>query len=708
MLELLFLNFKKNKPPKIKFKSFSKEIAINFKFTRCMRIWKLGQRVSSLIINKKSVSFYVLFAVFSVSSQTKELNRNIDSIAILLKEYKKTKQPYLPAKAFLLAEKTKIDSVLKSTYVTFGMASYFNKDLANLTLTEKKLQKLSIKTKDSAVLAKQYYYKSLFFKVLNSKDNLVEVDSSFYYLSESKVISVQLKDTLEASRRLLSMAALQYRERDYLGSENSIIEGLRLVEPLNEFFFTGLLYERLGNALFITGRQEEARKNYLKFFELQKKIPGVKIKYEKARLYNHLAKTYEGEDNYIKGLEYFQKCLAIDSLRFNSLYRYEVALGGFSYNNFKLGYKEIALKGYLELLKSKQTRSYISEGLVIAHTLLGQIYASNRQTKKAIFHAKKGLELSKKINFSQRILENLLCLSKLVKGEKGRQYLEVHLKLMDSIFTRERKKQNQFAKVRYETEKKDVENATLKEENLSKQLELETQRQQKTIGWLFAGVGFLVIVIGTSIVFTRRKKLIFNAKMQQVEAREKERQQIAKSLHDEVAGDLITLHLKLTKQKQIEAVKRVHIIKENVRNLSHQLSSESFDNVSFKNQIINLISDYFEVNFKVKVQKIDTVNWQEINNAIKRTLFLAIRESIQNSKIHGEATAIALNFNESKKAVFLTISDDGKGFLVASKKAGIGLRNMQERVEEINGVFSIESEVQKGTNINIEISKNGQ
>ncbi|MFQ3182336.1 MAG: tetratricopeptide (TPR) repeat protein, partial [Polaribacter sp.] len=235
-----------------------------------MRIWKLGQRVSSLIINKKSVSFYVLFAVFSVSSQTKELNRNIDSIAILLKEYKKTKQPYLPAKAFLLAEKTKIDSVLKSTYVTFGMASYFNKDLANLTLTEKKLQKLSIKTKDSAVLAKQYYYKSLFFKVLNSKDNLVEVDSSFYYLSESKVISVQLKDTLEASRRLLSMAALQYRERDYLGSENSIIEGLRLVEPLNEFFFTGLLYERLGNALFITGRQEEARKNYLKFFELQK------------------------------------------------------------------------------------------------------------------------------------------------------------------------------------------------------------------------------------------------------------------------------------------------------------------------------------------------------------------------------------------------------------------------------------------------------
>ena len=67
-----------------------------------------------------------------------------------------------------------------------------------------------------------------------------------------------------------------------------------------------------------------------------------------------------------------------------------------------------------------------------------------------------------------------------------------------------------------------------------------------------------------------------------------------------------------------------------------------------------------------------------------------------------------MNFSESKKAVFLIVSDNGKGFPIALKKAGIGLKNMQERVEEINGVFSIESEVQKGTIINIEISKSGQ
>jgi signal transduction histidine kinase len=32
---------------------------------------------------------------------------------------------------------------------------------------------------------------------------------------------------------------------------------------------------------------------------------------------------------------------------------------------------------------------------------------------------------------------------------------------------------------------------------------------------------------------------------------------------------------------------------------------------------------------------------------------------------------------------------------------------MKERIEEINGVFSIESEIEKGTTIKIEIPKNG-
>jgi signal transduction histidine kinase len=649
----------------------------------------------------RSLLFALFFFSFSLFSQTEGIDKKIDTIALLLKEYVKTKGKHIPLKAFLIAEETKIDSVRKQTYVNFGLKSYFNKDIANILLSEKKLLKLYDQTKDSSTLAKRYYYKSLFHKVQYS------ADSAFYYLYKSKNISIELKDSLDATRRLLSMAAIQFFEKDFLGSEITIIEGLRLVEPLDEVFFTGLLYERLGNVLFITERQEEARKNYLKFFELQKKIPKIKLKYEKVRLNLHLAKTYEAESNYTKAIEYYSKSLSVDSIKIKSTYRYEGALEGFSYCHFMLGNKKLALKGYLEVLKSRQARGH-KRGLIFSYSLLGELYAANNEKSKAILYTEKALKAAKEIRQTAKNLENLLFLSKLVKGEKGRQYLEARAVLNDSLYKRERNLKNQFAKVLYETEKKEKENGFLKQENSRRKLVIESQRQQKFIGWLLAGVCVLFFGFGVSIVFSRRKKMIFDAKLQQVAVREKERQQIAKSLHDEVAGDIRMLHLKLATNSHLEEANTLDIIKENVRNLSHQLSSESFDQVLFKDQIINLISDFFETNISIKVQEIDTVEWLKINNSIKRTLFLSIRESIQNAKKHAEATALVLRFSETKKAVFLTISDNGKGFDKTLAKGGIGLKNMQERIEEINGVFLIDSAPEKGTNIHIQIAKSGR
>tara|TARA_B110000046_G_scaffold62351_1_gene69944 strand:- start:37 stop:1383 length:1347 start_codon:yes stop_codon:yes gene_type:complete len=444
-----------------------------------MTIDKPFQRVTYFLFNKKNILFLLLFVNVSVFSQ----NESRDTIALILKEYVKTKQAHLPQKAFLIAEKTKIDSVIKQTYVLFGMKSFFNKDLANLTLTEKKLHAFFIKTKDSFALGKQYYYKSLFFKVLNSGDNLAKSDSSLYYLSESKKISVQLKDSLEAGRRLLSISALQYREKDYFGGESSIIEGLHLLEPSGEVFFTGLLYERLGNVMWRLERQEEARKNYLKFFELQKKIPNIKLKYEKARLQLHLAKTYETEGNYTKSIEYFNKCLMVADLKVENAYRYEAALEGLSYGHFMQGDKKLALKGYLEVLKSRQSRGY-KRGLIWSYALLGELYASNNETKKAIFFVKKSLQTAKELLTTTKKLENLLLLSKLVRGEKGRKYLEERTQLNDSLHKRERILKNKFTKVRYETEKKDKENISLKLENTRKSIGFRNRTTAQN-NWFF-------------------------------------------------------------------------------------------------------------------------------------------------------------------------------------------------------------------------------
>ena len=49
----------------------------------------------------------------------------------------------------------------------------------------------------------------------------------------------------------------------------------------------------------------------------------------------------------------------------------------------------------------------------------------------------------------------------------------------------------------------------------------------------------------------------------------------------------------------------------------------------------------------------------------------------------------------------IIISDDGNGFDTNQKKNGIGIKNMKARIGELNGNFTIQTEVGKGTKINL-------
>ena len=53
----------------------------------------------------------------------------------------------------------------------------------------------------------------------------------------------------------------------------------------------------------------------------------------------------------------------------------------------------------------------------------------------------------------------------------------------------------------------------------------------------------------------------------------------------------------------------------------------------------------------------------------------------------------------------IEIKDDGKGFDTKNVDVGNGLLNMKKRMEEIGGNFSINSEIGKGTSVNVELLK---
>ncbi|RLK03052.1 tetratricopeptide repeat-containing sensor histidine kinase [Tenacibaculum discolor] len=594
-------------------------------------------------------------------------------------------------------EKSNLIDSIKGELIESGRQAYFTKKLPLLTKITLQVDSLYQKTNDSILLAKYFHFKALQNKLTYTND------SAFYYYHQSKDISKRINDSLAIGRRLLSLAILQRDAKDYRGSEISLIEALQYLEPIQHSIYLERVYNALGLVSEELNQQKDALKYYDKAIFYNKKNKNS-IGY--TYIINNIGLLYQKQKQHQKAIKYFRKGLYQDSIKEKHPSQYALLLENLAASNYLLGKKENVLQQYNRVLNIREKLKSNNE-LSITHINLADYYKDLDQNQKALYHNYEALKYAKQTYNNKKRLEALQNLSELTKGEQSKQYLDEYITLNDSLFQNERRLKNQFAKIRYETDKKEKENVVLKTENEKKQAEILYHKQQKTIGWLAAAIGLLLFGFSVMFYFQRRKKLLYQAQLQQVQVREHERKQIAKSLHDEVAGDLRLLHRKLEKSNLLEEAQKLDAVKENVRNLSHQLSSVSFNKVSFKNQIINLVSDYFEPDFKIKLNGLQNYNWTTVDNSIKRLLYLSTRESIQNCKKYAKASKIIINFSVHKKYVHLNIVDDGIGFDTNISKKGIGLQNLQERIEELNGTLTINSEVGKGTQTDIQIPLNG-
>lgn len=240
------------------------------------------------------------------------------------------------------------------------------------------------------------------------------------------------------------------------------------------------------------------------------------------------------------------------------------------------------------------------------------------------------------------------------------------------------------------------------EKNLETEGWLRDYEQQTVLISTLAASGLLFFLSGTLFFLFAKKRFQKSLQLKFIEVRENERKKIAKSLHDELAGDIHILHNKLKRNNLIEESKELQKVKENVRSLSHQLTSVSFNDIPFKDQIKNFISDYLDGGLNLTVQGLNDIDWKKLNTSLKRVLYLTLREGIYNVEKHARADNVLISFSIQEKQVHLSISDDGNGFNPTNILGGIGLKNIQDRVEEIKGSFSIKSEPNQGTDLYIQ------
>jgi signal transduction histidine kinase len=95
---------------------------------------------------------------------------------------------------------------------------------------------------------------------------------------------------------------------------------------------------------------------------------------------------------------------------------------------------------------------------------------------------------------------------------------------------------------------------------------------------------------------------------------------------------------------------------------------------------------------------------ERLDNSIEIIVYRVVQECIGNILQHAQAKEIRIQLTKHEQSFMLMIEDDGVGFEPKNLKSdGMGLKNINARVRQLNGSVHIDSLPGKGTTTTIEI-----
>lgn len=183
-----------------------------------------------------------------------------------------------------------------------------------------------------------------------------------------------------------------------------------------------------------------------------------------------------------------------------------------------------------------------------------------------------------------------------------------------------------------------------------------------------------------------------------------ERNRIAREIHDNV-GHLLTRSilqvgaLQVILRQQPEAADQLESVKstlseamDRIRSSVHDLHEESID---LRMQLLSLAADFTFCPVQVRYEM------KSPPREVKYCFLAIVREALNNIARHSNATGAAVTVLEHPGLYQLTVSDNGtrppknpsalsSSHERSSISPGLGLLNMQERVEALQGVFRAE------------------
>jgi signal transduction histidine kinase len=257
-------------------------------------------------------------------------------------------------------------------------------------------------------------------------------------------------------------------------------------------------------------------------------------------------------------------------------------------------------------------------------------------------------------------------------------------------------------------------------ENPTTQISYRALRPDGAVIWLeksgralFDTQGRMLQMIGIVSDITERKlgeEALSRVRGRLIGAQEQERARIARELHDDIGQRLALLinelgQLQPTLPVEVgsrigELRKQTSEIASDIQSMSHELHSSRLEYLGITAAMRAFCKEFAEqqkVKIEFKAHGLPTA----VPPDVSLCLFRVLQEAIHNSAKHSGVRYFEVQLWGTSNEIHLTVSDSGSGFdsKVVRASRGLGLISMEERLKLVNGTFSVESELERGTTI---------
>jgi signal transduction histidine kinase len=195
-----------------------------------------------------------------------------------------------------------------------------------------------------------------------------------------------------------------------------------------------------------------------------------------------------------------------------------------------------------------------------------------------------------------------------------------------------------------------------------------------------------------------------------MQGEEQERKRLAIDLHDGLGGQLAGIKINLSRMATntdhldtdlLKVIEQLDVSASELRRIARNMMPESLLLLGLESALKDMCDSLSSAQTQVIFQPFG------ISTTIPRetqvNIYRIVQELLTNAIRHAQATEILVQCSQNDARFFITLEDNGKGFIADNTASdGIGLNNVRSRVKYLKGKLDITSALQEGTTVNIE------